>query len=69
MASPGKVLPPLTVEKFVKKMANTIIMIFCQCYQNPIGQLLQKNFTSSRSLPRDQYWRGGVQEIRDFRGL
>ena len=28
-----------------------------------------RNFTSSLGLSSDHYWRGGIQEIHDFRGF
>ena len=38
----GRVPAPLNVKKLARKTANAINVIFCKCYQNPLGQLLQQ---------------------------
>ena len=64
-------ISPPNRKKFAKKKSYAISMIILMCNQNPLGQFQNnfRNFFSPWGLSRDHYWRGGIQESHDFRGL
>ena len=61
----------LIVEKFLKKnpKSNKYNVLQVLPKSNPLGQLLKnfRTFISFGGLLRDYHWRGGIQEIHDFR--